>query len=282
MRYLLNMRPILKTAAMLGGVLLVNTALAVPANLRENYQPIVDRNPFGLRPPPPPPTNNVAQPPPVEKPKMEIFLTGIVSIGQPKKQVYLKTQEANKKDAVQYYALPEGAEKDGIRVLSIDERERRVRVQIDGAETVLSFQTHGIAAAAPPPLAAPGMMPGQPGAMPGQPGAVPPPLPGAMPGQAMQGGNAQFPQNPSVQPMPAMNTGGNAPNNFRSIPSRSVRSQTPNRDFMMGTPNAGGGVPGMAEQQAPAVDPAEQYLRMHLDKTQKERQGIPMPPLPPP
>jgi hypothetical protein len=279
MRYRLNMRVVLKTAVLLGGLLLVNNALAVPANLRENYQPIVDRNPFGLRPPPPPPTNNVAPPPVVEKPKLEIFLTGIVSVGQPKKQVYLKTQEANKKDAAQFYALPEGAEVDGIRVLSIDEKDRSVRVQIDGAETVLSFKTHGIAAGAPPPLAmagAPGQM------MPGQPGAVPPPLPGAMPGQPMgQPGNPQFQQNPSVQPFPTANPAVNQQNNFRSIPSRSVRSQVPNRDFMTGSPNLGGSAPGMAEQQAPSVDPAEQYLRMHLDKTQKERQGIPMPPLPP-
>jgi hypothetical protein len=37
----------------------------------------------------------------------------------------------------------------------------------------------------------------------------------------------------------------------------------------------------MPQEQQPQVDPAEQYLRMHLDKAAKERQGIPMPPLPP-
>ena len=272
-----------KAICLLGGVLALNSAWAVPANLRENYQPIVDRNPFGLRPPPPPPTNNVNQPPPVEKPKIEIFLTGIVSVptafGDPasQKQVFLKTQEANKKDAVQFYALKEGEGKDGISIVSIDDKERRVRIQTEDGETVLSFQTHGVTA----PNAQPLPVPGQPGGAPGQPGAIPPPLsPGGIP----------QPQTAAYQPVQAQSNDNGRQNNFRSIPSRSVRSRIPNRGFGGNSPSSGfnggnspiGAVPGAGGDQAPPpVDPAEQYLRMHLDKIQKERQGIPMPPLPP-
>lgn len=255
------------------------SARAVTANLKENYQPIIDRNPFGLKPPPPPPTNNVTTPP-VEKPKVEIFLTGIVSVGHPvyKKQAFLLTREQNKKEP-NYYALTEEMEKDGIKVLAIDEVNKKVRINTDAGETLLSFQTHGVAPPAAPALPAPG----QPGAMPGQPGAVPQPLPGGnpnpQPGFQPVPAPSSFPANNPSQPSvtPSANP------SFRSIPSRSVRSRGGN--YSGGNINEGavsqpgGGVP--QQEQAPVIDPAEQYLRMHLDRTQKERQGIPMPPLPP-
>src|SRR4051794_16051503 len=97
-----------------------SNVLAVPASeLKENYQSIVERNPFGLRPPPAAITTNIA--PPEVKPKVEIFLTGVTSIGYPKlpKQAYFYTREQGKKDIV-YYAMTEGTGKDGIQVLNID------------------------------------------------------------------------------------------------------------------------------------------------------------------
>ena len=104
---------------------------AVPlAELRDNYQPIIDRNPFGLHPPPPPPTNNPAANQ-EKKPKTELFLTGITSVGHPRipKQAYLmmKETEKNNKSTTNFYALREGVEVDGIKVLSIDEVGRKVR-----------------------------------------------------------------------------------------------------------------------------------------------------------
>src|SRR4029079_2304968 len=109
-------------------------------------------------------------------------LTGITSVGFPRipKQAYLMTKEQNK--STNYYALSEGIEKDGIKILSIDDLGRKVRVHTDEGEMMLSFQTHGIA---PPASAAPGKpgapgMPGAPGQLipgqplPGQPGAIPP------------------------------------------------------------------------------------------------------------
>jgi hypothetical protein len=47
--------------------------------------------------------------------------------------------------------------------------------------------------------------------------------------------------------------------------------------------NAGAPLPGAAgitPQAQPEMDPAEQYVRMHLNRAAAEKQGIPMPPLP--
>lgn len=250
-------------------------ALAVPAtDLKENYQSIIDRNPFGLKPPPPPPTNNPAANAAKDKPKTELFLTGIVSIGYPKmpKQAFLMTKEQNKKEPT-YYTLTEGVEKDGIKVLSIDDAGRKVRVQTDEGEILLSFQTHGV----PPPAAAvtkPGQ-PGQPGAPgqpgPGQLGVVP--LPGA-PGNPQAA--APTPVTPIATPAP---NNSSVPSNTRSIPSRRVRA-----GMDTGMMNGGGGlpVPGAPSGGAvqPEMDPAEQYIRMHLNRTAAEKQGISQPPLP--
>jgi hypothetical protein len=238
--------------------------------LKDNYQPIVDRNPFGLRPPPPPPTNNVTTPV-KDKPKTEIFLTGITSIGS--KRAYLMTKEAAGKKEPTYYTLSEGIERDGIKVLSIDEVARKVRVHtVDEGELILSFQTHGV----PPPVggAVPGK-PGQPGLQPGQPGYMPQPVgqpqaiaPGSLPGNAI--------------PMPQVNNAGVPTTTIpatRQIPSRRVRSGSVNNAV---TPNVGGGGfsgPGNPTPQ-PDVDPAEQYIRMHLNRTAAQKDGIAMPPLP--
>jgi hypothetical protein len=263
-----------KAILLMGSFLLAKTAVAVPADLKENYQPIIDRNPFGLKPPPPPPTNNVTASV-VEKPKTEIFLTGIVSIGYPKlpKQAFLMTKVQNQKEP-NYYALTEGVEKDGIKILAIDEVNKKVRINTDSGETMLSFQTHGIAAPAAPAMP----LPGQHGAIPGQPGMVPQPMPGGVP----QPGNPNFQnQYPQGQPNAAGNTGASTPNSTRSIPSRSIRSRIPNPTDATANPvNPGGIQQNPGQEQQPPMDPAEQYLRMQLDKAAKERAGIPMPPVP--
>ena len=90
------------------GLLLGASALqAVPAEqLKENYQSIIERNPFGLKPPPTPaPVTNAL---PEVKPKVEIFLTGITSVGHPQlpRQAYFYTREQGKKD-ITYYSLAE-------------------------------------------------------------------------------------------------------------------------------------------------------------------------------
>src|SRR5688572_6435644 len=107
------------------GFLLSSSLHAVPVDqLKENYQSIVVRNPFGLKPPPEPATNTT---PEVPKPKVEVFLTGLTSVGYPRvpKQAYFYTREQGKKD-ITYYTMTEGTEKDGIEVLDIDHEQRKV------------------------------------------------------------------------------------------------------------------------------------------------------------
>src|SRR5687767_2475833 len=163
-------------------MLLSSSLQAVPVDqLKENYQSIVVRNPFGLQPPPKPATN---APPEAPKPKVEVFLTGMTSIGYPRvpKQAYFYTREQGKKE-ITYYTMTEGDEKDGIKVLDIDHEKRKVRVNMENRETVLSFETHGVPIAAI--AAGRAGVPGAPGALPVpgqvQPGVQPLPMPGAPP-----------------------------------------------------------------------------------------------------
>jgi hypothetical protein len=271
--------------AVLGTALVINSVKAVPATeLKENYQSIIERNPFGLKPPLPPATNTTDTV--KEKPKTEIFLTGITSIGYPKlpKQAYFYTREQGKKDPV-YYALSEGDSKDGIRILSIDPQQRKVRVNMNNSETLLSFETHGVpvAAAAARPPGAPGALPvpGQPN-QPVQPGVQPLPMP-TVPNAAASrpiydaNGQAIYQNNP--QTMPAVNSGyQNAAASARQIPTRRIRGGGSQPGDVMMAPGVGGSPQQVQEQPR---DPAEQYLRMHLNRATQEREsGLPMPPLP--
>jgi hypothetical protein len=280
MDYRKRMRWIIRRLALLAALLACAKAGAVPlATLKENYQSIIERNSFGLQPPKPPQAD---KPPEKEKAKTELFLTGVTSVGYPRlpKQAYFYTREQGKKEPT-YYALSEGESKDGIKVLSIDPQQRKVKIQMDNAETMLSFETHGVpiapGAARPGMPGAPGLpAPGQPG---NQPGVQPLPMPNhAAPGRAMYDANGQPAYQHTGQTAPAVNTGFQSAANpqLRQIPSRRIRGsggQAPNDAIM--NPGVGGAQP---QEQAP--DLAEQYLRMHLDRASKERQGIPMPPLP--
>ena len=278
--------------ALLGAAVMSSSLQSVPAaNLKENYQSIIERNPFGLKPPPPPATNNPAET--KEKPKLEVFLTGLTAIDYPRypKQAYLYTMEQGKKEPT-YYAINEGDGKDGIQVLSIDAERRKVRIRMENKETLLSFDTHGVKVAA---------VPGKPG-VPGQPGIPAPgqPIPGA-PGQVQPGAPAPLPApgsaavtyNAAGQPIqPAQgqdaaalaqryglqNQPGTTGNSgLRQIPSRRVRGGNPNQN--PGIPSPGGGE-GIQQPQGEPVDVAEDYLRMHLNRAVREREGIPMPPVP--
>jgi hypothetical protein len=251
-----------------------------PGDLKQTYLPIIDRNPFGLKPPAPPPTNNAAAKTP-EVPKTDIWLTGIVSVGYPKiaKRAYMKTQEGGKKDPV-FYSLSEGQARDGIEVLAIDEVARTVKIKWEKGETLLSFQTHGITNV-PPPVAAP--QPGRPGA----PG-VPPPLTPGMPDpnahHVTAPGGFQPPANNAAyngsQPG-AMDAGMN-----RQIPTRPVRV----RGGDLSAPQVVGGAPGGAmgnpalpggAPEAAVPDPAEAYLRLRVQEEVAKRENRFAPPTPP-
>jgi hypothetical protein len=96
-----------------------------------------------------------------------------------------------------------------------------------------------------------------------------------------------------VQPQPIspvsnttpINNGMNNGAATRQIPSRRVRAGVDNGGMMNVAPGQPlplpGATPGgVAPQAEPQMDPAEQYLRMHLNQTAAQQQGIAMPPLP--
>jgi len=252
--------------------LLSAVAFSIPSStdLKENYQSIIERNPFGLKPPPEvkPPTNNVAQP----TPKQKIFLTGITSVGYPRipKYAYLKTEEEGKKEA-NFYSLQEDQGKDGITVLQIDDKNKKVKVRTPEGERVLSFATDGIAA----PVGAsplPGAQPGGPGVpMPGQPGGVVQPI-----------NTAAVPQpiNHTYNAANGAQAGTYGANNLGTrIPSRNVRIRGGEAASPAPVVNPVGGTP-QQPQEAP-LDPAVQYLMLKAQEQHNISQGVPTPPIPP-
>jgi hypothetical protein len=279
MEYRAMMRLTKRVFALLAAALSGSVLQAVPATeLKENYQSIIERNPFGLKPPPPPAAD---KPPEKEKPKSEIFLTGITSIGYPRfpKQAYFYTMEQGKKEPT-YYALSEGEIKDGIKIMDIDPQQRKVRISMNNSDTVLSFETHGVKVAA---VAAKPGMPGAanlpvPGQVNPQPGMQPLPMPTAPNSRAMYDANGQPAYNSGTAVNTGYQTAANAANpRTRQIPSRQIRGGAAPQNDIMAAPGVNG-APAVQEQQR---DPAEQYLRMHLNRAAQERdQGIPMPPLP--
>jgi hypothetical protein len=267
----------------LAALTFVKGAFAIPnTELHETYQPIIERNSFGLKPPQvvtPPVTNK----PPENKNKVEIFLTGYTSIGYPKipKRAYLMVKEQNKKEPA-YYSLSEGQGRDGIEVLpgGIDELSKTVKIKWEEGVTLLSFATHGITNATPAVVA--GNMPGRMG-MPGQPGLPPPLTPGIPdPNAHHPGMNAQ----PGYGNQPNQFGEGGSPNTFnnpaataRQIPTRSVRVAPPLGGIPPVDTSLGGGGINPAPQ-AP-IDPAQQYLQLRLQEESAKRQGIILPPTPP-
>lgn len=277
------------------GLLLVTSAIqAVPAEqLKENYQSIIERNPFGLKPiPTPAPVTNAL---PEVKPKMEIFLTGITSVGHPRlpRQAYFYTREQGKKD-VTYYSFSEGGGRDGIEVLEIDPEKRKVKIKMDNTETLLSFETHGVpvTAVAGKPMV-PGMQ-GQPGfpQVPGQPGAQPLPMPGAAPVSYDANGQPVYNNQPISQPNTI--TPGNSINpnagstGLRQIPSRRIRGGSTYNSGGASVPTGPGGI-GEGGQPHEVADPVQEYLKAQANNEFQNQQPplrtsdgrtIPRPPIP--
>src|SRR5687767_3827836 len=94
----------------------------------DSYKSIVDRNPFGLKDPvpvTPPPTN---QPPPPKK--EDFYLTGISTIGNPKRpKAYLIAKDGSKKEYDQkFYNLGIGDKQGDVTLQEIDAKGRRVKI----------------------------------------------------------------------------------------------------------------------------------------------------------
>jgi hypothetical protein len=159
----------------------VSAALADQRSM-EAYKSIVERNPFGLKDPvipPPAPTN---KPPTVEK-KEDFYLTGISTIGDPKRpKAYLLSKDASKKlYDEKYYTLSIGDSQGDVTLKQIDPKDRRVLIAYQGEDRWLSMKDNGVPAPtghAPGPGGAMPLVPGAPGAVP-PPNGVPVPLPNA-------------------------------------------------------------------------------------------------------
>lgn len=167
------------------------TALLHSAETSTNpYEPIVARNPFGIKEPPPKPPDQPLVP---QVPLPKVMLTGIHSMfGPPSALLEITETEPGKAANVKRPILRQG-EKDGsVEIVSIDVTNNSVRIRNGGIETNLVFE---VAKASPTPgpamAMAPGMVPGlnpqphpglpTPPPVPAYPGALTPP-PGSLPG----------------------------------------------------------------------------------------------------
>jgi hypothetical protein len=270
-------RPVFLTAALVASICVANAE----TRPMDNYRSIIDRNPFGLRPPPPPPAP-VEPPKAVEKPA-EFYLTGISTVGYPKKpkRAYLMNKDNTKKDKEKYYTLTLNDKEGDLRLDEVDEKGRRVKITYQDKEMWLSMKDNGVPAPSGPAPMVPGMpgLPGIPGMNPAQPGIVPQPSAIPLPSGVM----------PNSNPVPQPNYPGQNPN--RRIPrSGSAGMMSPGAQAVpnipgptinfgnnpMQNPNAAAN----GAQAQPPVDPVRQYLQLKAEENINARQGVVTPPIP--
>jgi hypothetical protein len=222
------------------------------------YEPIVLRNPFGIKPVPEPPAQPAAGPP-VALPK--VILTGITTMfGPPKALIEITEAEPGKAASIRKPILREG-EKDGtVEVISIDAANASVRIKNSGFETNLNFEVakSGSVPGGPPPLASGLVAPNVP-PVPGMaPGANP--AAGTFPGVNAPGGNANVSMTYNNTPGRAgssVTTYGASGPGDKPLPLRVPRTDVP-------------GVPGYQPNSAANA----------LQEAARSR-GLPIPPLPP-
>jgi hypothetical protein len=273
-------RPILLTAMLTASISWVQAE----SRPMDNYRSIIDRNPFGLKPPPeikPPAT----PPPTVEKPA-EFYLTGISTVGYPKrpKRVYLMNKDNSKKDKDKYFTLTMNEKSGDLRLNEVDEKQRRVKITYQDKEMWLSMKDNGV----PPPNG--GAMPGMPGVpgmanpafpgMVGQPGAVPSAIPLPSGGMPIANPNPQptsYPSQNLNRRVPRSTSAGMmTPGGASGVPTATIPGPTVN----FGNTPTVQQIPENAPPAAPPVDPAEQYLRLKLEESANARQGAVTPPIP--
>jgi hypothetical protein len=204
---------VLTAAAMLSIITLARET----KNASRDYQPIIDRNAFGLKPPPEPPVVAPVTNPP---PKAEFYFVGYTTLGYPKnpKRAYFAAKDPAKKNG--NFSLLEGQQSDGLTLLEVNEKTRSIKVHTAEGDRIMDFKNDGV----PTAKGAPGPgMPGGPPPLPGMhPGGMPPnnfgtPIPGA---NNYPNG---LPANPALN-NPGMNNGQTPTPGTRSLPIRPVRT----------------------------------------------------------
>ena len=252
-----------KIAVGLAGALVLPVGLraVTPDSPGNPYQPIVERNVFGLKPPPPPPE---VKPPDVPAPK--ITLQGIVStLGT--RYVLFKTLmpgskpgEAPKETSL---TLAEGQRAGEIEVLEINEVAGAVKFRNHGMEQPLTLEKDSVK---PPSSSAPGV----PMAQPGVPGV---PVPG-VPAPA----TANFNPVPTAAMANAITTFGNATRG--TVPSRTLRVSSAGGVGLGGSSPSISGGNGVPPTQARVLTPEEQIALMEVNR-EIHKNNPDMPPLPP-
>jgi hypothetical protein len=153
------------------------TAFADSRNATE-FDSISNRNAFGLRDAPPAPAPLYTNAPVAQTNKEDFYLTGISTIGAPKRpKAYLVAKDSQKKDYDQrYYNLGVGDRQGDLTLKQIDEKGRRVLIEYQGEDKWLTMRENGV----PSPSAVAGTnsgVIGTPGHPPQQAMISPPPLP---------------------------------------------------------------------------------------------------------
>ena len=134
-----SMRPLCCLLLALSGL---RCSLAATAAQQTNiYQPIVDRNVFGLKPPPPPTPPQTFSPPPAK-----ITITGITTIlGD--KRVLLKVLPASRPGnpvaPEQSYILAVGQRSGDLQILDVDEKSGDVTLSSGGLVVTLNIEKNG-------------------------------------------------------------------------------------------------------------------------------------------
>lgn len=269
----------------------LSAAIWVDAEPKSNpYGPIIDRNPFGLKPPPPPPVETNQEP---ATPPPNVKLTGISNLFAKRALLEITEQLAPARPGqppppggtVNRPILAEGEAMHGVEVVAIDLEKSRVRILVGGTESELTFEV-------PKPSGGPA------------PGA--PPVPGR-PGQPMASMNPNVPaaaaQPTIITPGNAQSTGGGVTlyggggtattansgvttlggaaqvpsplgteSGLRTIPSRTIRTpNNPDQPQPQFDPT----------QQIPADPNAAQQNPPTYNRRTRQGLQIPQPPLPP-
>ena len=256
----------LARALCLGGLLGMLLTWPASGEAVGDYRVILERNPFGLKPPPAPP----AAPPPThaEPAKPTNYkLSGLTALFKPPRAMFVNQVPGKNPE---YVSLSEGQRQGAIEVLAdgIDIPGGTVRVKIDGEERTMSFKEDGLkgpsgppvmtARGVPVPLGMPNPVPATPlGSKVAPPNYIPIPQPYTPPRPTGQ----QFNAVPSgVVPMPAV---PNMQRPMRIDPNTIQQNAT-------------------SPPPAPNIDPAEQALRIEINRklTEVQVQRGELPPLP--
>jgi hypothetical protein len=278
-----------RKAAVLGALALGAATQGLPADTRQNpYEPIVQRNPFGLKDPPPP---VVEGPKEEQKPPPNVKLTGISNLFQ--KRAFLEVTEQGvvakpgqpaPAGLVNRPILAESEAAFGVEVLSIDVEKNVVKIRNNGAESELTFE-------APKPSGGP-VTPGT-----GTPAYVPP-----AGGVSAAGGQPTLIGSPNAQTTGGGGVtlygggAGTAAQNNAGVTTLGGTSSAPKIDPATGLPSPLGTESGLrtipsrtirTPGDQPQVDAAQQAILNQAQQLRQQQQdkyrsrGTPPSPVPP-